>query len=98
MKDDLTERNQLCKYQPDVNHLDIGGGWQAARDTDEEGRENEECCQVDRDDGLKEERFEEVCGINHGEDKKSRKVGGENLIYNPSLEYYDQVDSLGFII
>ena len=98
MQDDLTERYQLGKYQPYIHHLDIGGGWQITRDTDEEGCEHKEGCQVDRDHRLKEERFEEICSINHGEDKKSRKVGGENLIYNPSLEYYNQVDSLGVII
>ena len=87
----------LCEYQPDVHHLEISCGRKALRDTDEEGGEDEESCEVDSDNSLEEELLEVVCCVNNAENKESRKIDGHDSIVDPSLEENHQVDSFWFI-
>ena len=69
MKKNLKERNNLGKDEPDVNHLDIGGGRKASRDTYEEGCKDKEGSEVHTDNSFKEEGFEEVCNIDNDENQ-----------------------------
>ena len=82
---DLCKRNQLSKDQPDVDHLDIGGGGQRLGHADEEGGQHQQRRPVDRHHRLKEERLEEVGGVDNTQDEKGGKEGGEELIDDPSI-------------
>ena len=66
---DFCKGNQLGKNQPNVNHLDVGSGGKALRNTDEERGEDKEGGEVDSDDSFKEEVLEEVCSIDNDKDK-----------------------------
>ena len=72
----LTEGEDLAEDEPNINHLNIGGGREATRDTDKEGRKNKKSCQVDANNSFKKERFEEVCDVNDGENEHSWQVCG----------------------
>ena len=50
----------MRKYEPDVDHLDVGGLGQASGDADEQGGEHQEGGQVHRHRRLEEEVLEEV--------------------------------------
>ena len=97
VKKNLKERNELSKYQPDINHLNVGGGWHAAGDTDEEGGEDEECCEVDTDNGFEKEGFEEVCDVHNDQDQHGGEVGCQKLIFNSSFKKYYHPDPFGKI-
>ena len=81
------EGNQLSEYEPDVNHLDIGGGGQRLGHADEEGGQHQQRGQVHRHLRLEKKWFEEVGGIDNDEDEYSRKVGGEKLIHDPPVHH-----------
>ena len=68
-KDHLRKWSELSHDQPDVNHLDIGGGWQLAHDGDEDGCHHQHCGQVHCDRCLKVETPEE-CGSVGDEDEE----------------------------
>ena len=76
VQEHLTEGQDLTEDEPNINHLNIGGGRKASRDADKEGRKNKEGCQVDADNSFEKERFEEVCNVNNGENQHSRQVCG----------------------
>ena len=61
----LCKRNKLSKDEPDVDHLDIGGGGQRLGHADEEGGQHQQRGQVHRHHRLKEEWFEEVGSIDN---------------------------------
>ena len=44
--DDLSKRNHLAEDEPDVNHLDVGGGGQALHLADEDGGHHQHGGQV----------------------------------------------------
>ena len=72
----------MRKYEPNINQLHISSGWQRLGDTDEQSGQHQLRCQVDCYYGLKEERFEEVCGVadhvqEHGGDKGGQDDGQE---------------------
>ena len=46
-KNNLGKGNHLTKDEPNVNHLDVGGGGQALHLADEDGRHHQHGCQVD---------------------------------------------------
>ena len=83
----LNKRNQLSEDEPDVDHLDIGGGGQRLGHADEEGGQHQQRGQVHRHHRLEEEGLEEVGGVHYDEDEDCGEIGGENLIYNPSVHY-----------
>ena len=55
MHDYLGKGNQLSKDEPDVYHLDIGGGGQRLRHADEEGGQHQQRGQVHRHLSLEKE-------------------------------------------
>ena len=87
----------MTKYEPDVDHLDIGGGGQRLRHADEEGGQHQQRGQVHRHHRLEEERLEEVGGIDNAEDEDSWQVGGENLIDNSPVHHNLQINSLIYV-
>ena len=69
-KSDLGEGNHLAKDEPDVNHLDVGGGGQALHLADEDGGHHQHGGQVHTQSCLEEEGFEEGGGKgDHHEEK-----------------------------
>ena len=73
----LQKRNQLCKDQPNVNHLDVGCGRKTLCNTYEQSGQNQKRSQIDRDDSFKEEILEKIGGINDDEDDEGWKVNSE---------------------
>ena len=43
-EDDLSKGNHLAENEPDVDHLDVGGGGQALHLADEDRRHHQHCC------------------------------------------------------
>ena len=56
-KNDLGEGNHLAKDEPDVNHLDVGGGGQALHLADEDGGHHQHRCQVHTQVGVADTAF-----------------------------------------
>ena len=77
----FSKRNKLSKDEPDVNHLDIGGGGQRLGHADEEGSQHQQRGQVHCDLSLEEERLEEVGGVDDAEDEYGGQEGGQELIH-----------------
>ena len=65
----LKKRNQLSKYQPDVNHLNISGLWQCTRNADKKCGQDQLRSQIDGHYSFEKEIFEKVCGVHNGEDE-----------------------------
>ena len=93
----LSKGNQLSEYEPDVDHLDIGGGGQRLGHADEEGGQHQQRGQVHRHHRLEEERLEEVGGVDNAEYEDCRQEGGEKLIHDSSVHNNFQVNSLVWI-
>ena len=72
-EDDLSKGNHLAENEPDVDHLDVGGGGQALHLADEDRRHHQHCCQVHAEGCLKEERLEESGGKGDSCEKNSRE-------------------------
>ena len=66
---DLCKWNQLREDEPDINHLDIGGGRQRLRHADEECGQHQQRGQVHCNLRLKEEGLEEVGSVNNAKDE-----------------------------
>ena len=82
----LDEGDHEGEYQPDINHLHVGGGGERARHTDEESCQDKKGCEVDSNNSFKEKIFEKVGSIDNAEEKESREIDCEDSIRNPSLE------------
>ena len=80
----LCKGNQLSEYEPDINHLDIGGGGQRLGHADEEGGQHQQRRQVHCHHRLEEEGLEEVGGVDNTQDGKDGKESCEKLIDDPS--------------
>ena len=85
--DHLGEGNQLAEYQPEVDHLWIGGEGQLLHHADEDGRHHQHCCQVHTQGRLEEERLEEGGGKGDCSQKKGREVGGHHLACDLPLHH-----------
>ena len=85
-KDHLSKGDQLEEYEPDVNHLWIGGEGQLLHHADEDGRHHQHVGQVHGEGGLKEERLEEGGGEGDHEEEEGGEVGGQHLTRDLSLE------------
>ena len=83
----------MRKYEPDVDHLDVGGLGQAAGDADEQGGEHQEGGQVHRHRRLEEEVLEEVGRVDYGEDEDGRQIDGQDGVQDSSLEDQGHLDS-----
>ena len=84
----------MRKYEPDVDHLDVGGLGQAAGDADEQCGQHQEGGQVHRHRRLEEEVLEEVGRVDYGEDEDGGKVDGQDGVQDSSLEDQGHLDSL----
>ena len=69
----------MAKDQPDVNHLDVGGGGKAFHLAHEDGGHHQHGGQVHAQGRLKEERLEEGGGKGDCSQKNGREVGGHHL-------------------
>ena len=78
VQEHLHQRHEEGAEQPEVDHLDVGGGGQRVGDADEDGGEDEEAGQVDRHRCLKEEGLEVVGGEAHDADEAGGQVRGHN--------------------
>ena len=87
----------MREYEPDINHLDIGGGGQRLGHADEEGGQHQQRGQVHRHHRLEEERLEEVGGVDNAEDEDCGQVGGEDLIYDPPVHHNLQINALIYV-
>ena len=85
MENDLGKGNELAKDEPDVHHLDVGGGRETASHTDEQGGEDQEGGQVDSDDGFEEKLLEKVGAVDDDHDEKGRDINCHDGIHHPSL-------------
>ena len=61
-EDDLSKGNHLAENEPDVDHLDVGGGGQALHLADEDGGHHQHRGQVHTQSCLKEEGLEKSGG------------------------------------
>ena len=86
-KHNLGKRNQLTEDEPDVNHLDVGGGGEALHLADEDGRHHQHGGKVHTQSRLKEEGLEEGGGKGDGQEKEGREVGGHDLADKLSLHH-----------
>ena len=86
-KNDLGEGNHLAKDEPDVNHLDVGGGGQALHLANEDGGHDQHGGQVHAQGCLKEERLEEGGGKGDCSQKKGREVGGHHFTCDLPLHH-----------
>ena len=86
MKKNLNKWNHLGKNQPNINHLDIGSGWEGLRNTDEEVCENQKRGEVNSDNGFKEEILEEVGSVDNDEDEKCWQVDCKDGIVDSSFQ------------
>ena len=75
-KDHLSKGHQLAEYQPEVDHLGVGGEGQLLHYTDEDGGHHQHGGQVHTQGGLKEERLEEGGGKGDHEEQEGREEGG----------------------
>ena len=78
-KDHLSKGDQLEEYEPDVNHLWIGGEGQLLHHADEDGRHHQHVGQVHGEGGLKEERLEEGGGKGDHQEEQGGQVGAHQL-------------------
>ena len=85
-KDHLGEGNQLAEYQPEVDHLWIGGEGQLLHHADEDGRHHQHRCQVHTQGGLKEERLEEGGGKGDHEEEEGGEICGKHLAQDLPLQ------------
>ena len=70
----LNPRNDLCKYEPRIFPLDIGGTGQSRWHADEQGGQDQESGQVHRHDRFEEELLEEVGGVHDAEHQDGWQV------------------------
>ena len=93
----LCEGNQLSEYEPDIYHLDIGGGGEGLGHADEEGGQHKQRGQVYCNLRLKEKGLEVVCGVDNAKDEDGGKVGSQELIHDPPVHCNLQINSLIWI-
>ena len=79
---DLSKGNHLAEDEPDVNHLDVGGGGQALHLADEYGGHHEHRGQVNTQGCLKEERLKEGGGVGDHHEEEGGEVGGHHLTHD----------------
>ena len=65
MKKNLCEWENKIKDEPNINHLNIGGGRKGVGHADEHGRQHQHNSQVHCDHGFKEKVFEVVCSVSN---------------------------------
>ena len=68
----LDERNQLTDDQPNVKHLEVGGGGQDLPHVDDDRRHHQHRRQVHPQSSLKEGRFEEHGSISWKKGKEQK--------------------------
>ena len=90
---DLCKWNQLREDEPDINHLDIGGGRQRLRHADEECGQHQQRGQVHRHHRLEVEGLEEGGGVHDEENQDRWQVGGEHFIDDPPVHHNLQINS-----
>ena len=85
VENDLGKGNELAKDEPDVHHLDVGGGRETASHTDEQCGEDKEGGEVDRDNGFKEKLLEKVGAVDNDQDEEGRDINSHDSIHHTSL-------------
>ena len=79
--------------EPDINHLDIGGGRQRLGHADEECGQHQQRGQVHRHHRLEVERLEEGGGVHDEENQDRGQIGGEHFIDDPPVHHNLQINS-----
>ena len=85
-KDHLSKGDQLEEYEPDVNHLWIGGEGQLLHHADEDGRHHQHIGQVHGEGGLKVDWLKEGGGKADHQKKEGGEVGGHHLAHDLPLQ------------
>ena len=98
IEQNLCKGDQLDKYEPNINHLDIGGGWQALGHTDEQCGQHQEGGQVHCHCSFEKIIFEEVCSIDYTKDEEGWEVNCEDCIIDPSFENYFDMDTFLWVV
>ena len=74
--DYLNKRNKLCKDEPVLNPLDVGGGGQLVEDADQQGGDGQHHGQVHGDGGVEELwQLEEDGDVAEDNQKERREEG-----------------------
>ena len=97
IKNHFNKRNHLGKDQPNVDHFYVSCRRQALSHTDEDGCQHQETCQVNCNNGLKEEILKEVCDVHNHEDQDSRKVDCHDRIVDSSRQNQLYMNSIFLI-
>ena len=79
--------------EPDINHLDIGGGGKRFGHADEEGGQHQQRGQVHRHHCFKVEGLEEGGGVHDEENQDCGQVGGEHFIDDSPVHHNLQINS-----
>ena len=92
-KQHLGEGNQLAEDQPDVDHLDVGCGWQALHLAEKDGGHHQHGGQVHAQCCLKEERFEERGCKSDCHEKNGGGIGRHHFARDLPLEPYRRFEA-----
>ena len=93
-EDDLSKGNHLAENEPDVDHLNVGGGGQALHLADEDGRHHQHGRQVHAQGCLEEEGLEEGGCEGDGNEKKRWKIGRHHLPGDLSPKHNHHLDPI----
>ena len=85
VENDLGKGNELTKDEPDVHHLDVGGGRETPSHTDEQRGEDQEGGEVNGDDSFEEKLLEKVGAVDDYHDEKGGDINCHDGIHHPSL-------------
>ena len=90
----LCEREELAKYQPNVNHFGVGGGGQLLHHTGEDGRHHQHVRQVHAYSCLKVELLEKGCGKGDDDEQDGGQIGAHHLTRDLPSQNHCHLDSL----
>ena len=76
----------MTKYQPEVDHLGVGGERQLLHHADEDGRHHQHGGQVHAQGCLKEEGLEEGGGKGDHEEQEGGQKGRQHLAHYPPFQ------------
>ena len=71
LEKNVSEGFEEVEDEPCINHLDVGSLGEVVAYADKHGRKDEHDCNIEGDDGFKEEGFKVVCRVSNEVQKKS---------------------------
>ena len=89
----LKEGDDDAKDEPDIHHPHIRSWGKFLHNADENCCHHQHHSQVHGESGFKEELLKERCAVANKNEEDCGKVGGEDLISEPSFKDYLHLDS-----